>query len=91
MNTFKNIVLSLSFFLLGFAIVYSCNCPIVKDLNKIQEYEYENSECIFVGEVLSVNLDNHTFEIEVIESFDETNSGTIYTGKYVGFSKNRTV
>ena len=72
----------LTIWFLGIMSSYACNCPVVRELAKIQKYEFENSECIFVGEVLEINKDNNTFKVKVIESFDETNSDTIYNGSY---------
>ncbi len=34
---------------------YACNCPVYKSLDRIQLSELERSECIFIGEVLSID------------------------------------
>ena len=44
--------------------------------------EYENSEAVFVGEILKIDTENHTFQIKVSESFKGSEIGKIYTGKF---------
>ncbi len=48
----------------------------------VQDYNFENSECVFVGEVLEVNKTENTFLIKVMESFKGKDNGTIYKGTY---------
>ena len=68
---------------LGFGIkTFACNCSIPKSLELVQDYEYENSECIFLGEVFEVNKANNSFKIRIIESFKSNERETIYEGKY---------
>ncbi|MWW25642.1 hypothetical protein [Algibacter lectus] len=60
---------------------FACDCP-VKKLSDLQKYEMENSECIFIGEVIEVNNSDLSFKIKVIESLDgEDNKGNVYVGK----------
>ena len=61
---------------------HSCNCPKVEELKDKQISEYENSECVFVGEIFEIDLKNHTFEIKVTESFKGSEIGEIYSGKF---------
>lgn len=82
MQKFESNYIILAIWLTSIGIGYACNCPIVKELAKIQNYEIENSECIFVGDVFEVDKVNKTFKVKVIESFDETGSETIYSGTY---------
>jgi len=75
-KTFLTIILLISFY--GFA----CTCPPIVKLAKIQKAEIENSEYIFIGEVIEVNKSNLTFKIKVSESLDGgDNIGKIYRGK----------
>ncbi len=61
---------------------FSCTCPNPKSIKAIQDYEFENSDCVFVGEVLEVNMNDNTFKIKVIESFKGKDKETIYIGTY---------
>ena len=72
----------LIFCIIGILEVHACNCPIVKDLEKIQQYELKNSECIFIGEVINVDSENELFEVRVFESFNGDGIGNIYVGTY---------
>jgi len=60
---------------------FACTCAI-KRLSDLQKSELENSECIFIGEVIEVNNSDLTFKIKVTESLDGGDSiGNIYVGK----------
>ena len=60
---------------------FACTFAI-KKLSELQKYELENSECIFIGEVIEVNDSDLTFKIKVTESLDGGDSiGNIYIGK----------
>ena len=60
---------------------FACTCAI-KRLSDWQKSELENSECIFIGEVIKVNNSDLTFKIKVTESLDGGDSiGNIYIGK----------
>jgi len=60
---------------------FACECGI-KRLSDSQKAELENSECIFIGEVIEVNNTDLTFKIKVTESLDGSDSiGNIYIGK----------
>ena len=60
--------------------IYACTCSI-KKLADWQKSELENSECIFIGEVIKVNNDL-TYEIKVTESLDGGDAkGNIYIGQ----------
>ena len=79
----KNKTLILIILTLGFGIkTFACNCSIPKSLELVQEYAYENSECIFLGEVFEVNKADNSFKIRIIESFKSNENGMIYEGKY---------
>lgn len=73
-------------FLLIFGILislksFACTCK-TKSLVEWQKWEIENSECIFIGEVIVVNKTDLTFKIKVIESLGGGHSvGNIYIGK----------
>ena len=60
---------------------FACDCK-EKSLKELQDIEFENSECIFIGEVLTFDLENNTFEIKVTESFNGDKVGKIYNGIY---------
>lgn len=60
---------------------FACTCK-TKSLSEWQKWEIENSECIFIGEVIDVNKTDLTFKIKVTESLDGGDSvGNIYIGK----------
>ena len=60
---------------------FACDCGMNK-LSELQKSEILNSECIFIGEVIKVNITDLTFEIKVTESLDGGDKiGNIYTGK----------
>lgn len=81
----KNKTLIFIILTLGFSIkTFACNCSIPKSLELVQKYDYENSECIFIGEVFEVNKSENSFKIRIIESFKSNEKGTIYEGKYDG-------
>ncbi|PHQ28867.1 hypothetical protein [Leeuwenhoekiella nanhaiensis] len=59
----------------------ACTCAI-KKLSELQKSEIENSECIFIGEVIEVNESDLTYKVKVTESLDGGDKvGTVYTGK----------
>lgn len=60
----------------------ACTCSVPKSLKAIQDYEYEISECIFIGEVLEIDSELNIFTVKVLESFKGVENGTIYIGKY---------
>ncbi|WP_396591161.1 hypothetical protein [Allomuricauda sp. R78024] len=62
--------------------ICACSCKVPESLKEIQDSEFENSECIFIGEVLEVDAFNNSFKFKVIESFKDEKSGEIYNGKY---------
>ncbi len=60
---------------------FACTC-ITKTLSEWQKWEIENSECIFIGEVMNVNETDLTFKIKVTESLVGGDAvGNIYIGK----------
>ena len=61
---------------------FACSCAIPKSLKAIQDYEFENSDCIFIGEVLEFDSTYNTFKIKVVESFNGDEKGKIYNGVY---------
>ena len=59
----------------------ACTC-MIKKLSELQKSELENSECIFIGEVIEVNKSDLTFKIKVTESLDGGDSiENVYIGK----------
>ncbi|WP_417558856.1 hypothetical protein [Mesoflavibacter zeaxanthinifaciens] len=60
----------------------ACECPIPKSLELVQNREFENSDCILIGEVLEINPQNDTFKVKVIESFNGDENGKVYNGIY---------
>jgi len=60
----------------------ACTCSVPKSLKAIQDYEYEISECIFIGEVLEIDSIPSRFTFKILESFKGVENGTIYIGKY---------
>lgn len=59
----------------------ACTCKI-KKLSEWQKLEIENSECIFIGEVIEVNESDLTYKVKVTESLDGGDKvGTVYYGK----------
>jgi len=59
----------------------ACTCAI-KKLSEWQKWEIENSECIFIGEVIELNESDLTYKVKVTESLDGGDKvGTVYTGK----------
>jgi hypothetical protein len=76
-------ILFTTFFLLLFSIkTFACNCPKVEELKDKQISEYENSECIFIGEIFEIDYENQIFKIKVTESFKGSKIGEIYNGKF---------
>lgn len=63
----------------------ACSCAIPKSLNAIQDYEFENSECIFIGEVIEIDASHENFKTKVVESFSGDKIGTVYNGIYDKF------
>tara|TARA_B100001059_G_C17461442_1_gene392329 strand:+ start:142 stop:579 length:438 start_codon:yes stop_codon:yes gene_type:complete len=60
--------------------MFACHCPKTKELKEKQITEYENSECVFIGEIINIDIEKRTFEIKVIESFKGSEIGVIYNG-----------
>ena len=58
---------------------FACDCPF-KSLEELQKREMENSECIFIGEIIELNNDL-TYKIKVIESLD---GGDLQDNIYIG-------
>jgi hypothetical protein len=69
-------------FLLHFQISYACDCKSFETIKEKQDYEYENSNIIFIGEVLEINKVNHTFKVKIIELFKGTEKAQIINGKF---------
>ena len=61
---------------------FACDCKVPKSLKAVQDREFENSECIFIGEVIKIDTEKNSFEIKVIESFSGDEIGKIYSGIY---------
>ena len=68
-------------FLIGFG-VFACSCPVYKNLEIFQFGEFEQSECVFIGEVLEFNPEEKSYRIKVVDSFKGTENGLIYEGTY---------
>ncbi|AOW19472.1 hypothetical protein [Urechidicola croceus] len=74
-------LLLFTFLLISQIQIFACSCaPTI--ISTAQKEELENSECIFIGEVVKVSEDRNTFEIRVIESLDGGDEiNNIYIGK----------
>jgi hypothetical protein len=60
---------------------FACQCK-TKTLSELQKLEKENSEYIFIGEVLEINESDDTYKIKVLESLNNKNiQGKIFIGK----------
>ena len=62
--------------------LFACSCPVYKNLEIFQLGEFEQSECIFVGEVLEFNPEKKSYRIKVMESFKGTENELIFEGTY---------
>ena len=62
--------------------LYACNCKYQGNLEVLQNIEFNNSECIFIGEVIDIDSENNVFEVIIIESFNGIEIGEIYSGLY---------
>lgn len=60
----------------------ACTCGIPISIEATQIGEFEDSECVFIGEVLEVNSEENSFKIKVIESFKGSDVETVYVGTY---------
>jgi len=69
-------------FLFGINKIFSCTCPPPKKLYELQQQEFEESDCKFIGEIIESDKSNGSFKIKVIESFDGDKIGKIYNGTY---------
>ncbi|MBS9462507.1 hypothetical protein KIM67_08800 [Flagellimonas sp. 389] len=58
---------------------FACICKF-KKLPELQKLEFENSESIFIGEVVEIDTLYRTFKIKVLESFSVDVIGTVYNG-----------
>ncbi|MGY5851389.1 hypothetical protein [Salegentibacter sp. F14] len=62
-------------------VSFACTCPPGR-LSDLQKEEIQNSDFIFIGEVLEINFPRNTYKIKVLESLNHReNKGIIYTGK----------
>jgi len=77
----RTYTLTILTFLVGFGL-FACSCPVYKNLEIFQFAEFEQSECIFIGEVLEFNPDEKSFRIKVVDSLKGTENGLIYEGTY---------
>lgn len=62
--------------------VFACSCKVPENLKAIQDLEFENSESIFIAEVLEVDTSKNSFTFKIIESFKGEEKEEIYNGKY---------
>ena len=62
----------------------ACECPIPKKLESVQTREFENSNYIFVGEIIELDTKKEIFKVKVVESFNGDENGKIYNGIYNG-------
>ncbi|WP_405207178.1 hypothetical protein [Aquimarina sp. LLG6339-5] len=72
----------ISFILIFLSVkMFPCTCGLSR-LSDKQKWEMENSECIFIGEVLEIDSANHTYKVKVVESLDGGDEvENIYLGK----------
>jgi hypothetical protein len=80
MKTRTYILTGLMLFI-GFGL-FACSCPVYKNLEIFQFAEFEQSECVFIGEVLEFNPDEKSYRIKVVDSFKGTENGLIFEGTY---------
>lgn len=48
---------------------FACTCVIPTSIDAIQDYEYENSEFVFIGEVFQINVVEKSFKVKIVELF----------------------
>ena len=77
----KTYILTFLAFLVCFGL-FACSCPVYKNLQIFQFAEFDQSECVFIGEVLEFNLEEKSYRIKVLDSFKGTENGLIYEGIY---------
>lgn len=69
-------------FFLSFHVSYACDCKSFETIKEKQDFEYENSNSIFIGEILEINHVNHTLKVKIIELFKGTKDDQIINGKF---------
>ena len=72
----RTLILTILILLTGIEL-YACSCPKFKNLEIFQFSEFEQAECIFIGEVLEINPDKNTYRIKVLDSLKGTEDGII--------------
>ena len=65
-------------------VSFACEC-LPSSLVSAQKIEFENSDCILIGEVLEIDPKNDTFKVKVIESFNGDENDIVYNGIYNRF------
>ncbi len=65
-------------------VSFACEC-LPRSLVSAQNIEFENSDCILIGEVLEIDPKNDTFKVKVIESFNGDENEIVYNGIYNRF------
>ncbi|TDQ17645.1 hypothetical protein DFQ04_2301 [Algoriphagus boseongensis] len=69
----------LSFFLLASTISFASDCLRIRNLKKAQKEEFLDSDLIFIGKTISINLDG-SYELEVIEILKGTLAASTVLG-----------
>jgi len=78
----------ITFIILSFSSsfnLFACDCKHQGNLKVLQKIEFDNSECIFIAEVLKIDPETNTFIFKVMESFSENSIDNIQIGVYDEF------
>ena len=68
--------------LLTSADLYACTCKNLGSLSKLRKLSYDNSEIIFLGNLVGVDSTNNTYAFEIVELFKGQSQSNIIKGKY---------
>jgi len=75
----KNLIILFPLLVIHFS--FACTCPPTR-LSDKQKEEIENSEYIFIGNVIDIDKSNHTYKVQIIESLKNCAiEGVIYDAK----------
>jgi hypothetical protein len=80
MRYIKNILLILS---ISFSIqVVACDCKNLGPLDSLRQISFNESDFVFLGELIELDTIDHTYTFRIIESFKGENKDSIIKGKY---------
>ena len=80
-NTIKILVIilfSLSDYALG------CDCKDLRPLEKVRQMSINESDIIFLGELIEIDTANYTYSFRIIEKFKGEHNDSIINGKLFG-------